>query len=83
MEGVRQRGDNPRERPTLRRGDEGLEVGCLQQLLVWRQVMPAPGAVDNDFGEKTETSVTAFQSGAGLGDDGVVGTDTWAELMPT
>jgi peptidoglycan hydrolase-like protein with peptidoglycan-binding domain len=75
-------GDNPRDRPTLRNGDEGAEVGYLQQLLAWRQVIPGPGDVDNDFGDVTEASVKAFQLSAGIDDDGVVGTDTWAALMP-
>jgi peptidoglycan hydrolase-like protein with peptidoglycan-binding domain len=75
-------GDDPRRRPTLRRGDEGAEVGYLQQLLVWRQVDPAPGDRDNDFGPNTESSVKAFQRSVGIDDDGVVGTDTWVALMP-
>ena len=76
-------GDNPRPHPELRNGSEGTEVGYLQQLLEWRQVMPLPGAIDNDFGDKTEASVKAFQVGVGLSDDGVVGDDTWLALIPS
>lgn len=64
-------------RTLLRRGARGEAVSHLQQLLV------ASGAqitVDGDFGPGTERAVRAFQQGAGLQVDGVVGRGTAGRL---
>lgn len=65
--------DLPENRPVLRRGSKGEEVRILQQLLLIRPV-------DGDFGSITEVAVKAFQRGAGLDADGIVGVATWEEL---
>ncbi|MFI5494372.1 penicillin-insensitive murein endopeptidase [Actinoplanes sp. NPDC051859] len=61
-------------------GNRGTDVIALQYLLV------AHGAtVDTDgvFGPGTQNAVKAFQRSAGLGDDGIVGNDTWSKLVKT
>jgi putative chitinase len=65
---------------TLRHGNEGDLVERLQRALEAKGF--SPGSPDGDFGPATETAVKAFQAANGLGDDGVVGTDTWAALAP-
>lgn len=60
-------------RPTLRRGAQGEAVGELQGLLGLKQ--------DKIFGIVTETAVKIFQQEHGLEVDGVVGQNTWAELL--
>lgn len=63
----------------------------------WMSVNPRPGAIrgsrtwpaawswplgaDGAFGERTEAAVEAFQHARGLVPDGVVGGNTWAELL--
>ena len=68
--------------PVLRRGDRGTWVVALQQLmsqLDWPDdTYLTP---DGIFGPRTEAAVRAFQTGAGLGEDGIVGTATWSELV--
>lgn len=66
--------------PTLRRGDEGESVFLLQRALAAKGF--SPGALDGDFGPKTERIVKAFQQAHGLGADGVVGRNTWRALEP-
>lgn len=64
--------------PTLRRGAEGAAVERLQGLLAAAGF--AVGALDGDFGPKTEAAVRAFQRHAGLVADGIAGEKTWAAL---
>ncbi len=65
--------------PLLRKGAFDALVGKVQQALKDGDFYK--GAVDNDFGVKTETAVNAFQaSRLGLKADGVIGAKTWAEL---
>lgn len=63
--------------PTLRKGDTGDEVACLQTLLgdVGESI-----TVDGKFGAQTETAVKAFQRKYGLTKDGVAGPATWDAL---
>lgn len=56
----------------LRCGDRGAGVRRLQGKL--------SAAVDGIFGRRTEAAVIAFQRGAGLAPDGIVGPRTWAAL---
>lgn len=65
-------------RRTLRRGDSGPSVKVLQNALIGRGYNV--GAVDGQFGPKTEQQVKCFQQGAGLSADGIVGPQTWAAL---
>ena len=65
---------------TLRRGSTHRDlVELLQAFLRGRDVYH--GAVDGDFGTGTEHAVMAFQDGASLRPDGVVGNGTWGALM--
>ncbi len=65
---------------TLRRGDEGPEVLLLQRALAAHGF--TPGALDGDFGPRTEAALIAFQRQTGLTADGRAGPDTRAALMP-
>lgn len=65
-------------RRTLRRGDSGPSVKVLQNALIGRGYNV--GAVDGQFGPKTEQQVICFQKGAGLSADGIVGPKTWEAL---
>ena len=67
-------------RPRLKRGDEGDSVELLQRALAAKGFLP--GAIDGDFGPKTESAVKAFQAAFGLTADGVVGVKTWKALEP-
>ena len=67
-----------RELPTLQQGDSSEDVKTAQGLLVARG---HPVAVDASFGPATHEAVTAFQQGAGLAADGVVGQHTWPKLL--
>ena len=60
---------------TVRQGDRGAAVSAAQiQLGV---------AADGIFGAGTHNAVTQFQSNHGLGVDGVVGSNTWRQLLRT
>lgn len=56
---------------SLRRGDEGSEVLLLQRALAARGF--PPGALDGDFGPRTEAALVAFQREAGQVPDGIAG----------
>ena len=64
--------------PLLRRGASGNVVTALQNGLK-KYSTPAtdPGAVDGDFGPKTEAAVKAYQQDRGVESDGIVGDQTW------
>ena len=71
-------GSLPDLRPTLRRGSVGGSVIYLQKRLLTLGF--SPGAVDGDFGPKTEAAVRAFQQSKRLTADGIVGPKTWTAL---
>ena len=64
--------------PLLARGASGNVVTALQKGLK-KYSTPAtdPGAVDGDFGPKTEAAVKAYQQDRGVPADGIVGDQTW------
>ena len=64
--------------PLLARGASGSVVTALQKGLK-KYSTPAtdPGAVDGDFGPKTEAAVKAYQQDRAVHEDGIVGDRTW------
>lgn len=64
---------------TLRKGSEGEQVKTLQRLL--NATGYVCGSSDGIFGDKTLVAVKAFQRAEGLEVDGVVGKDTWTQLL--
>jgi murein DD-endopeptidase MepM/ murein hydrolase activator NlpD len=72
-----------RGRPSLgsraiRQGQRGWDVAGLQYLLSVRGF--SPGSVDGGFGSVTEAAVRRFQRSAGIGVDGVAGSNTLGAL---
>lgn len=64
--------------PTIQQGDHGDAVRRLQRAL--RRTPDLGVVVDGIFGAQTRAAVIAFQQGAGLTPDGIVGPLTWAAL---
>ena len=69
----------PKKRRILRKGAKGAFVKSVQQLL-WMKGY-AVGADDGDFGSKTEKAVMDFQNDHNLEVDGIVGIQTFEELI--
>ncbi len=65
----------------LRRGARGEQVKTLQRLLIALGYDVGGWGADGDFGAKTEVAVKAFQKARGIGADGIVGKNTWNELL--
>ena len=66
----------------MRRGHRGWAVRDLQSRLTALGHVVDPGELEGHrFGESTERAVRAFQQERGLLVDGLVGTDTWEELV--
>jgi N-acetylmuramoyl-L-alanine amidase len=67
---------------TIRRGDAGEGVRDVQSRLSALGHAVDPGELEQHrFGETTERAVRAFQQNRGLIVDGLVGADTWEELV--
>jgi len=64
--------------PVLKKGSTSEPVRQLQQAL--KDLGYDPGAVDGQFGTKTESAVKAFQHDRGLTVDGIVGEITWLNI---
>lgn len=65
--------------PVLRYGSKGVAVILWQSLLSLRK-FPC-GEIDGDFGALTQAATNRFQEWAKIAVDGVVGKDTWTELL--
>lgn len=65
----------------IKRGSQGQDVIDVQTRL--KKIGYAPGKVgaDGTFGEATETAIKSFQRDRGLEPDGIVGEETWRELV--
>jgi N-acetylmuramoyl-L-alanine amidase len=64
-----------------RLGDEGPEIRDIQQRLVELGASIASEESGGRFGPTTETSVRAFQASRNLRSDGLIGPDTWGQLV--
>jgi N-acetylmuramoyl-L-alanine amidase len=65
--------------PIIRQGDSGERVRDVQRRL---RALANPGlAVDGHFSEQTRQAVLRFQQERGLGADGIVGSETWRNLV--
>jgi N-acetylmuramoyl-L-alanine amidase len=64
-----------------RLGDEGPEIRDIQRRLVELGASIAPAEAGGRFGPTTETSVRAFQASRNLRSDGLIGPDTWGQLV--
>ena len=65
--------------PNLSWGNAGPLVGYLQQAL--NVLIGAGLVVDGDFGPLTQQAVRDFQAANGLAVDGIVGPNTWTEIL--
>lgn len=71
----------PKKYATLKKGYKGSDVQYMQTLLMKAgEPLPKYGA-DGDFGSETLKAVKDFQQKHGLVVDGIVGKNTWAELI--
>ena len=64
---------------TIRQGSKGDEVRLLQERLDAQGFHV--GAIDGDFGPRTDAAVEMYQSAHGLDPDGIVGPLTWNVLL--
>jgi N-acetylmuramoyl-L-alanine amidase len=66
---------------TIRIGDVGEPVRDVQHRLVSLGFRVDPGELEGWFGPTTQRAVREFQQQRGLPSDGLVGPDTWGELV--
>jgi len=64
--------------PLEKQGSAGEDVKTVQYLVM---AHGHPTGVDGDFGPATKAAVQAFQSSRGLSTDGIVGPQTWPQLI--
>ena len=67
--------------PVLRRGDKGIAVKIMQELLIAGGFNCGPDGADGDFGPNTAKALKSFQTARGLCADTVCGKETWEELI--
>ncbi|MGZ8622970.1 MAG: N-acetylmuramoyl-L-alanine amidase [Actinomycetota bacterium] len=65
----------------FRLGDEGTEVLDIQRRLLELGAVLDPAELDGRFGASTDRAVRAFQDARNLRIDGLVGPDTWGQLV--
>ena len=73
--------ESPPSRPTVRRGSRGQAVKDCQVILDSLGYDTGPCGTDGIFGRCTEAAVKAFQKDRNITVDGIVGKQTWKELM--
>ncbi|MCO6007443.1 peptidoglycan-binding protein [Actinoallomurus purpureus] len=66
---------------TVRKGDQGEVVKAAQTELLKHRDLKSSTQVDGIFGADTDTATRRFQDRVGLVVDGVVGPDTWRQLI--
>ncbi len=67
--------------PVLRKGSSGKPVKALQILLDYFGYNIGKCGIDGDFGSDTNSAVRKFQKDSGIEIDGIVGKDTWSNLI--
>ncbi len=67
--------------PVLRKGDKGIAVKIMQELLISAGFSCGPDGADGDFGPNTAKALKRFQSARELAADTVCGKETWEELI--
>ena len=67
--------------PVLRKGDKGIAVKIMQELLISAGFNCGPDGADGDFGPNTAGALKRFQSARELAADTVCGKETWEELI--
>lgn len=65
----------------FRLGDEGHEVADVQQRLLAVGALIDPEELDGRFGPSTDAAIREFQARRNLRVDGLVGHDTWGQLV--
>jgi N-acetylmuramoyl-L-alanine amidase len=65
----------------IRRGDAGEAVRDIQHRLLDLGLRIEPGELEGRFGPATEQAIRDFQASRGLPADGLVGPDTWGQLV--
>jgi peptidoglycan hydrolase-like protein with peptidoglycan-binding domain len=65
----------------IRQGDSGDAVRDVQHRLVDLGLRLDPDDLEGSFGPSTEAAIKAFQRQRGLPADGIVGPDTWGQLV--
>lgn len=69
------------ELPILRKGSKGSEVRTLQKLLIINGCSVGKSGVDGSFGTDTLNGVKEYQKKRHLTIDGIVGINTWIDLL--
>jgi len=67
--------------PILRKGSFGKSVKSLQLILDSKDYSIGKCGIDGDFGADTDSAVRKFQEDFGIEIDGIVGKDTWSNLI--
>ena len=67
--------------PLLQQGDEGEAVRAAQMLLQGRGFAVGPTGCDGEFGPRTQNALRRFQLARGLECDGILGSESWGELI--
>lgn len=78
---TKQKKEEEKMYPTLRRGAQGDSVALLQKLLEATGYPCGAAGIDGDFGAGTEAAVEKFQREQQLAADKVVGPATWDKLV--
>jgi N-acetylmuramoyl-L-alanine amidase len=65
----------------IARGDQGEPVRDVQRRLLGAGLRIEADELEGSFGASTEAAVRAFQEDRGLPIDGIVGSDTWSQLV--
>mgnify|MGYP001610878436 FL=1 len=74
-------GQSTLDLPILRQGQRGPEVLTLQRRLISVGLDGGPAGADGIFGPSTDGAVRRLQQATGLPVSGVMGSDSWAQLL--